>query len=142
VRCVRFMLRIAIRGEKWAKIDQLLQANLVEHELQSALDAPNPDRFSIITARTVLLGGTQSPDSVSGPLLNEIATAIPRAEVELIPRARSPRPSEAAETRRSVDCRSSSHVRPGRLLSRQWLLGRGRRSTEPASFQGALGVRS
>jgi pimeloyl-ACP methyl ester carboxylesterase len=37
-----------------------------------------------ITAKTVLLGGANSPDSVSGPLLEEIAAAIPRSEVEVL----------------------------------------------------------
>jgi pimeloyl-ACP methyl ester carboxylesterase len=82
---LRLVLRIAIRGHKWATMDRLLEANLVEHRLQAALDAPNPERFSTITARTVLLGGTKSPDSISGPLLNEIAAAIPDSVVELLP---------------------------------------------------------
>jgi hypothetical protein len=74
---VRLGLRIAIRGQKWATMDRLLEANLVEHRLQAGLDAPSPERFSAITSRTVLLGGAKSPDSISGPLLDEIAAAIP-----------------------------------------------------------------
>jgi len=82
---MRLGLRIAIRGQKWATMDRLLEANLVEHRLQAALDAPSLNRFSTITSRTVLLGGGKSPDSVNGPLLDEIAAAIPSSEVAVLP---------------------------------------------------------
>jgi pimeloyl-ACP methyl ester carboxylesterase len=82
---LRLVLRVAIRGRKWATMDRLLEANLVEHRLQAALDAPSPERFCTITARTVLLGGAKSPDSISGPLLDEIAAAIPSSEVAVLP---------------------------------------------------------
>ena len=82
---VRLVLRVAIRGQKWATMDRLLEANLVEHRLQATLDAPSPERFSTITARTILLGGAKSPESISGPLLDEIAAAIPDSVVELLP---------------------------------------------------------
>jgi pimeloyl-ACP methyl ester carboxylesterase len=82
---LRLVLRIAIRGQKWATMDPLLEANLIEHRLQAALDAPSPERFSPVTSRTVLLGGANSPDSISGPLLNEMAAVIPSSEVELLP---------------------------------------------------------
>jgi pimeloyl-ACP methyl ester carboxylesterase len=82
---VRLVMRVAIRGQKWATMDRLLEANLVEHRLQAGLDAPSPERFSAITSRTVLLGGAKSPDSISGPLLDEIAAVITSSEVELLP---------------------------------------------------------
>jgi pimeloyl-ACP methyl ester carboxylesterase len=81
---VRLVLRLAIRGQKWATMDRLLEANLVEHRLQAALDAASPERFSTITSRTVLLGGAKSPNSISGPLLDEIAATIPSSEAELL----------------------------------------------------------
>jgi pimeloyl-ACP methyl ester carboxylesterase len=82
---VRLALRTAVRGPKWATMDRLLDANLVEHRLQAALDAPSPERFSTIRARTTLLGGAKSPDSISGPLLDEIAAVIASAEVAVLP---------------------------------------------------------
>jgi len=81
---LRLVLRIAIRGQKWATMDHLLEANLVEHQLLTALDAPNATRFSTITSRTVLLGGDRSPDSISGRLLDEIAAVIPSSEVAVL----------------------------------------------------------
>jgi pimeloyl-ACP methyl ester carboxylesterase len=82
---LRLVFRMAIRGQKWAAMDRLLEANLVEHRLLAPLDAPSPARFSAITCRTVLLGGAKSPDSISGPMLDEIATAIPNSEVAILP---------------------------------------------------------
>jgi pimeloyl-ACP methyl ester carboxylesterase len=83
--CVRLMLRLAIRGQKWATMDRLLEANLMEHRAQAALDAPDLGRFSAITARTVLLGGEKGPDALSGPLLRELAAVIPDSEVVVLP---------------------------------------------------------
>lgn len=82
---IRFMLRLAIRGPKWERMDHLLEANLVEHRLQATLDAPSPDRFATITARTVLMGGAKSSDSISGPLLDELAGVISDATVVILP---------------------------------------------------------
>ncbi len=81
---MRLALRIAIRGQKWATMDQLLEANVVEHRLLAGLDAPSPERFSAVTSRTVLIGGAKSPDSISVPLLQEIAAAIPSSEVVIL----------------------------------------------------------
>jgi pimeloyl-ACP methyl ester carboxylesterase len=85
VWCVRLILRFAIKGDKWARMDRLLEANLVEHRIQASLDAPDPCRFSTITSRVTLLGGAKSPASISGPLLQEIATVIPSSDVEVLP---------------------------------------------------------
>ena len=81
---MRLMLRIAIRGQKWASMDRLLEANLVEHRLSAGLDAPSPERFSEVTSRTVLIGGGKSPDSISGPLLWEIGASITSSEVVIL----------------------------------------------------------
>lgn len=81
---VRLMLRVAIRGPKWERMDHLLDANLVEHRLQATLDAPSLHRFATIAAHTVLMAGTKSPAAISGPLLNELANNIPNATVEIL----------------------------------------------------------
>ena len=60
-------------------MDRLLEANLVEHRLQARLDAPDPSRFSQISAHTVLLGGAKSPASLSRALLPELERAIPNS---------------------------------------------------------------
>jgi pimeloyl-ACP methyl ester carboxylesterase len=82
---VSLMLRIAIRGPRWRRIDRLLEANLIEHRLQAALDAPALDRFATVAAHTILMAGTKSPAALSGPLLNELANRIPNPSVETLP---------------------------------------------------------
>lgn len=82
---VKAVLRLAIRGQHWAAKDRLLKANLVEHRIQAALDAPDADRFSSIAADTVLLGGAKSPAFISADLLAELAGVIPHATVTILP---------------------------------------------------------
>ncbi len=85
VSYIRLMLRIAIRGPKWDRMNHLLEANLVEHRLQATLDAPDLVRFATIEARTVLMGGDKSPHSISGPLLHELASSITDSTVVMLP---------------------------------------------------------
>ncbi|MGD0376699.1 MAG: alpha/beta hydrolase [Streptosporangiaceae bacterium] len=82
---VRLVLRLAIRGSRWERMDHLLEANLVEHRLQAALDVPSLDRFATIAAHTVLIGGTKSPDAISGSLLDELASIIRGSTVAILP---------------------------------------------------------
>jgi pimeloyl-ACP methyl ester carboxylesterase len=65
-------------------MDRLLEANLVEHRIEAALDAPSAERFSAITARTLLIGGTKSPAVISQQLVAELAKAIPHAAVAIL----------------------------------------------------------
>jgi pimeloyl-ACP methyl ester carboxylesterase len=83
--CLRAVLRLAIRSRRWAAIEPLLEANLGEQRIQAALDSQSADRFSTITARTVLMGGTRSPDFISRGLLTELAQVIPDAIVAVLP---------------------------------------------------------
>jgi pimeloyl-ACP methyl ester carboxylesterase len=98
--CVRAMLRLAIRPEQWASMDRLLDANLVEHRIEAALDAPSAARFSTITARTLLMGGTKSPAVISQQLVTELNEVIPNSVVAILPgldhRAPQHRPSPIA----------------------------------------------
>jgi pimeloyl-ACP methyl ester carboxylesterase len=73
-----------------------LEANLGEHRIQAALDTPSPERFSTITARTVLMGGTRSPDFIRG-LLAELAQVIPDAIVAVLPELGHLAPEEQPE---------------------------------------------
>ncbi len=82
---VRAVLRLAIHARRWASMDPLLEANLTEHRIIAALDAPSAERYSTITARTVLLGGAKSPGIISQELVAELATVIPDAAVAILP---------------------------------------------------------
>lgn len=74
-----------------------MEANLGEHRILAALDTPSPDRFSTITVRTVLMGGTRSPDFISRGLLTELTQVIPDAVVEILPELGHVAPEEHPE---------------------------------------------
>jgi pimeloyl-ACP methyl ester carboxylesterase len=82
---IRPVLRLAIRPGQWASMDRLLEANLVEHRVEAALDASSAERFSTITARTVLMGGTKSPTVISQQLVTELTEVIPNATAAILP---------------------------------------------------------
>jgi pimeloyl-ACP methyl ester carboxylesterase len=82
---IRTVLRLAIRPEQWASMDRLLEANLVEHRIEAALDAPSAERFSTIAARTLLMGGTKSPPVISQQLVTELTELIPNSVVAILP---------------------------------------------------------
>ncbi len=75
------MLRVAIRPRQWASMDRLLDTNLVEHRILATLDASSAERFSTITAGTLLMCGTKSPAIISQQLLAELADVIPNVAV-------------------------------------------------------------
>jgi pimeloyl-ACP methyl ester carboxylesterase len=82
---IRSVLRLAIRSGQWASMDRLLEANLVEHRIEAAHDAPSAERFSTITARTLLMGGPKSPTAISQQLITELADVIPNATAAILP---------------------------------------------------------
>jgi pimeloyl-ACP methyl ester carboxylesterase len=82
---VRAVLRFAIRSREWASMNPLLEANLVEHRVEAALDGPSAERFATVTARTLLMGGTKSPTVISRQLVTELAEVIPAATVAILP---------------------------------------------------------
>jgi pimeloyl-ACP methyl ester carboxylesterase len=94
---IRAVLRLAIRPQRWATMEPLLEANLGEHRVQATLDAASPERFSTITARTVLMGGTRSADVLSRGLLTELAQVIPDAIVAVLPELGHLAPEERPE---------------------------------------------
>jgi pimeloyl-ACP methyl ester carboxylesterase len=94
---VRAILRLAQRPHRWAATERLLDANLGEHRIQATLEAATADRFSTITARTVLLGGARSPAFISRDLITELAGVIPNATAHLLPALGHPAPEEHPE---------------------------------------------
>jgi pimeloyl-ACP methyl ester carboxylesterase len=82
---VRAVLRLVIRPRQWASMNPLLEANLAEHRIEVALDAPSAERFSTITARALLMGGTKSPTVIGQQLATELAEVIPDATVAILP---------------------------------------------------------
>ena len=124
---VRAVLRLAIRSRRWEGMERLLDANLVEHRILAALEAPTAERFSTITARTVLLGGAKSPGFISPQLLADLGQVIPESTALLLPGLGHTAPEEppceiataiphlprrAAPTRRSRSGKAPAWVTP------------------------------
>lgn len=64
-RCARFVLRLAVRGTRWATMEPLLDTNLVEHRIIESLATTGIERFRSIARPVVVLGGDQSPSFVA-----------------------------------------------------------------------------
>jgi pimeloyl-ACP methyl ester carboxylesterase len=90
--CVEDVMGLAIRGPRWRSIEGLLEANLTEQRIVAAVDAPDADRFSTLTAPTHLFGGAKSPDALSRRLLRDLAEVIPRADAQILPGLGHPAP--------------------------------------------------
>jgi len=78
------ILRVALRGTRWAQIDANLAASFAEHRQLAAIDEGTVERFAAIRARVVLLAGTRSPAFVAEGLLGQLEGVIAGSESELI----------------------------------------------------------
>ncbi len=79
--CLRLVLRLGMRGEEWARTEQLLEANLLE---QQAIPATgNMADYQEIDSEVLLLRGGRSPDFVARQL-EALAAAIPRSSVRIV----------------------------------------------------------
>ena len=78
---VRLALRMGIRGRDWQHTEELLEANLAEH--QTLYDSRGIADYAKITAQTLLIGGSESPASVS-VALEALRHTIPDASMEIL----------------------------------------------------------
>lgn len=78
------LMRLGLRGERWATLDRLLEANVIEHQILVEIDAPDASRFAEVSTPTLLLGGALSPPALAAALLPELAAAIPLASARLL----------------------------------------------------------
>ena len=79
---LKLVLRVAIKRERWQRMEPLLVTNLVEHQELARLDGTAAS-YGQIAAEVLLLGGTKSPSSVRLSL-DALSAAIPRARQQLI----------------------------------------------------------
>jgi pimeloyl-ACP methyl ester carboxylesterase len=93
---VKLVLRLAIRERRWQQIEALLESNLVEHELLAQHDHDNIERFRSITARVLLLGGSNSPAFLTSDLLPALASVIPDATIAILDQLDHLAPDEKA----------------------------------------------
>jgi pimeloyl-ACP methyl ester carboxylesterase len=81
---LKLVLRIAIRGEKWARMDPLQETSATEHDEVARADN-DPDTYHRIRARVLLLGGERSPDFVTAIPFEMLGHALTRSEVDILP---------------------------------------------------------
>jgi pimeloyl-ACP methyl ester carboxylesterase len=84
--CVELVLRVGVRGNKWATIDRLLACSLIEHRIQESLDSSTPGRFSTVKAKVILVGGARSPAGISAKLLSQLAPVLDDSSTVILPR--------------------------------------------------------
>ena len=79
---LRAVLRVSLRGEKWRRMEPLLEASANEHEQEARLDDGTVERYQTIQARVLLLGGTKSPTFLTRELFAALQQVVPSATVE------------------------------------------------------------
>lgn len=111
--CVKLMLRMGLRGEKWTAMDRLLEANLREQRILAALDSPDASRFATISAPTLVLAGEKDPDLFKRQILGALDRALPNSAPAVLPGLGHlapegrPGPIAAAILRRHDDLRAA-----------------------------------
>ena len=81
----RIVLRAAVRGEEWRRMEPLLPASAAEHEQLAAIDDGTVARFATISARVLLLGGGRSPSFITADPFAQLCAVIPDVEAAVIP---------------------------------------------------------
>lgn len=81
---LRLILTLVVRGEKWARIEPLLEACCAEHEEEATLDDGGVERYAVIGAPVLLLGGSRSPAPITTDLFSMLAQALPTSRSEII----------------------------------------------------------
>ncbi len=81
---LRTIMRLVVRGEKWARMDALLEASAVEHVQVAAADN-RPEVYERIHAQVFLLGGSRSPAFMTTQPFEMLRTAIPSCESVILP---------------------------------------------------------
>jgi pimeloyl-ACP methyl ester carboxylesterase len=86
---VRLVLRARIRGHEWQRTGALLEANLAEQQAQ--LDAAGIAGYAEIESPTLLIGGSNSPPSVTAQL-GALRHTIPTTTVTILHGLNHPAP--------------------------------------------------
>jgi pimeloyl-ACP methyl ester carboxylesterase len=77
------IMRFVVRKDKWARMNPLLEANLLEHR-QVTVEGRNVERFGAITADVLLLGGSRSPTFSTDQPFEALRRIVPRCTVEIL----------------------------------------------------------
>jgi pimeloyl-ACP methyl ester carboxylesterase len=87
---VGLVLRAGIRGREWQRTEALLEANLAEQQAQ--LDAPGIAGYAEIESPTLLIGGSNSPPSITAQL-EGLRHTIPTTTVTILDGLEHPAPA-------------------------------------------------
>jgi pimeloyl-ACP methyl ester carboxylesterase len=81
---LRAVLHVMIRGERWRRMEPLLEANAAEHEQEARRDDGTAERYRSIRARLLLLGGSKSPPVLTTQLFSALEQVTSDATVEIL----------------------------------------------------------
>jgi pimeloyl-ACP methyl ester carboxylesterase len=81
---LRAVLYVMVRGERWQRMEPLLEASAAEHEQEARLDDGTGERYRSIRARVLLLGGGKSPAFLTTELFSVLEQVVPDATVEIL----------------------------------------------------------
>jgi hypothetical protein len=79
----RVMLRLVVRGQRWRRMEQLLDSNATEHELLGSV-SNSPARYAQIGAAVHVLVGGRSPAFGGRDLLAVLIATIPGSRGEVL----------------------------------------------------------
>jgi pimeloyl-ACP methyl ester carboxylesterase len=80
---LKAIMRFVVRKDKWARMNPLLEANLLEHE-QVTVAGGNVERFGAITADVLLLGGSRSPTFSTEQPFDSLRQIVAHCTVEML----------------------------------------------------------
>lgn len=81
---LRAVLRLVVRGERWGRLEPLLEASAAEHEQEARLDDGTAERYRSIGACVLLLGGAKSRAFLTTELFSALEHVVPDATVEIL----------------------------------------------------------
>jgi pimeloyl-ACP methyl ester carboxylesterase len=81
---LKTVLRVALKGEKWRRMDELQEASAAEHD-EVGRAQNNVATFQPIHSRVLLLGGQRSPESMNSVPFAMLQNAIANCEIEILP---------------------------------------------------------
>ena len=81
---LRAVLRLVMRGDRWQRLEPLLETSAAEHEEVARLDDGGIGRYRSIGARVLLLGGSRSRAALTTDLFAALQRIIPDAATEIL----------------------------------------------------------
>jgi pimeloyl-ACP methyl ester carboxylesterase len=81
---LKLVLRLFIKRQERQEIEDLAEVGYAEHQQVAAVDDGSVQRYQTVAARTLLLGGSNSPSFMTTTLFEQLVTVIPDSASEII----------------------------------------------------------